>query len=209
MLEVWLIRHGRTKVNRKGLLQGRETDAPLDDEGVRQARAAGAWARSEGLSFDRVISSPLTRAVQTAALAAGIPEAAVERDGLLLEMDYGPWEGYDLSAHDPRMDAFFADLAHAPAPEGMEPLDAVRGRAGRFLASLGPDDGRVLVSTHAILLKGALEDLDASARGAWWGRYVGNCWIFRSVATAAGEGPHGLGPAELAYDGDGRERPGV
>lgn len=205
MFEVYIVRHGRTAMNRRGLLQGRGTDLPLDDVGLEQARAAGRWAASEGLHFDRVISSPLQRAVQTACAITGLPQERVERDDLLLEMDYGPWEGYELSRHDPAVEAFFADFAHAPAPLGMEPLAHVVARARDFFASLGADDGRVLVSTHAIMLKGCLEALDPTAQGAWWSRYVGNCWVYRSVAGADGR----LAPGELVYDAGGRIRPGV
>lgn len=204
MLEVYIVRHGRTAMNRRGLLQGRGSDLPLDETGLAQARAAGAWVAGRGLAFDRVISSPLHRAVQTAAAMTGMPadDARIERSDLLLEMDYGPWEGYDLSRHDPAIEAFFADFAHAPAPEGMEPLPHVVERAREFLGGLDGTDGRVLVSTHAIMLKGCLEALDASAQGAWWSRYVGNCWVYRSVAGQDVT----LQPAELVYDGGGREQ---
>lgn len=205
MLEVYIVRHGRTAMNKRGMLQGRGTDLPLDEVGFEQAREAGRWAAGEGLRFDRVISSPLQRAVQTACAVTGLPEASVECDDLLLEMDYGPWEGYELSRHDPAVEAFFADFAHAPAPEGMEPLAHVVGRAREFLASLGADDGRVLVSTHAIMLKGCLEALDPAAQGGWWSRYVGNCWVYRSQQGSDGK----LLPAECVYDAGGRVRPGV
>lgn len=205
MLEVYIVRHGRTAMNRRGQLQGRGTNLPLDNVGLGQARAAGEWARGEGLRFDRVVSSPLVRAVQTAEAITGLPAEAIERDDRLLEMDYGPWEGYELSQHDPAVEAFFADFAHAPAPEGMEPLAHVVERAREFLASLVGEDGRVLVSTHAIMLKGCLEALDPAAEGAWWSRYVGNCWVYRSVAGADGR----LQPATCAYDADGHQRPGV
>lgn len=194
MLEVYLVRHGCTAMNKKGQLQGRGTNLPLDKTGHAQAEAARKWAAEQGITFDHVVSSPLTRAVQTAAIVAGVEEQAVETNDLLLEMDYGPWEGYEMSRHDPAVDAFFADFAHAPTPSGMEPLVHVTERARRFLSELGPDDGRVLVSTHAILLKGALEALDPMAQGSWWARYVGNCWVYRSVWKNGA-----LQPAEHVY----------
>lgn len=194
MLEVYLIRHGRTAMNKSGQLQGRGTNLPLDEMGMAQARAARRWVAEQGIEFDRVISSPLVRAVQTAAIVAGVEEQAVETNELLLEMDYGPWEGYEMRRHDPAVDAFFADFSHAPAPAGMEPLAHVTKRARQFLTGLGPDDGRVLVSTHAILLKGALEALDPRAQGSWWARYVGNCWVYRSTWMDGA-----LRPAEHVY----------
>jgi broad specificity phosphatase PhoE len=57
-----LLRHGRTKANAGGLLQGR-IDLELDDLGQQQAQAAAAAIGKA----DRVIASPLVRAQQTAA----------------------------------------------------------------------------------------------------------------------------------------------
>lgn len=78
-----MLRHGRTTANAQGLLQGR-VDNHLDETGRVQAQeAAEAIGR-----VDRVISSPLTRARQTAD-AFGL---AVEVDERFIELDYGEWE---------------------------------------------------------------------------------------------------------------------
>lgn len=78
-----LLRHGRTAANARGLLQGR-VDLDLDDLGRRQAVAAAEWIGD----VDRVISSPLQRARQTAE-ALG---RRVEIDERFIELDYGEWE---------------------------------------------------------------------------------------------------------------------
>ena len=78
-----LLRHGRTKANAGGLLQGR-IDLELDDLGEMQAQAAAAAIGP----VDRVIASPLVRAQQTAA-AFG---QSVETDDRFIELDYGDWE---------------------------------------------------------------------------------------------------------------------
>ena len=79
-----MLRHGRTKANASGLLQGR-IDPELDELGVQQAAAAAGLIGR----VDRVIASPLVRAQQTAA-ALGQP---VETDERFIELDYGDWEG--------------------------------------------------------------------------------------------------------------------
>ncbi len=81
-----LVRHGRTAANAAGRLQGR-SDNPLDETGRRQARAIGAAIGSA----DRLVSSPLGRAVDTAVLA--VPGMAPELDERWLELDYGDLEG--------------------------------------------------------------------------------------------------------------------
>jgi len=182
---IYIIRHGQTAMNRKKVLQGR-SNLPLNEVGIRQAAAAGAWFRQQGISFSRVYSSPLLRAVQTATLAAG--EVPVETDLRLIEMDYGPYEGADLQKPAPEVLAWFRDFVHVPAPEGIESLESVIGRMGDFLETLRWQkiSGSVLISTHAIAMKGALEYLTPESRGSFWSRNIGNCAVFRTACTRMG-----------------------
>ena len=177
---IYIIRHGQTEMNSANALQGR-SDLPLNDTGIAQAREAGELFRSLGIAFRKVVSSPLRRAVQTAQLAAG-EGAVVATDDRLIEMDYGPYEGVSLNALPPEILTFFSDFAHNPAPEGMEQLASVVGRLGAFLEDLRAEAaaGDILVSTHAIAMKGALEYLNPASRGAWWSTYLGNCAIYRT-----------------------------
>ena len=59
-----LVRHGLSSFNAKGLIQGRTDDSFLTDEGYEQARKAGK-ALSK-IKFDKIYSSPLVRAAETA-----------------------------------------------------------------------------------------------------------------------------------------------
>ena len=59
-----LVRHGLSSFNSKGLIQGRTDDSTLTDEGYEQARKAGK-ALSK-INFDKIYSSPLVRAAETA-----------------------------------------------------------------------------------------------------------------------------------------------
>ena len=60
---IYIIRHGKTELNRANVLPGR-SDHPLNEEGILQAKKASEKMRS--VSFDHVFSSPLIRALQTA-----------------------------------------------------------------------------------------------------------------------------------------------
>lgn len=86
-----LVRHGRTAVNAGGRLQGR-IDVPLDEVGLLQARAAGENLRSR-FPGARLVSSPLCRAVDTAREIGG----EIEIDERLIELDYGSWDGLEMS----------------------------------------------------------------------------------------------------------------
>jgi 2,3-bisphosphoglycerate-dependent phosphoglycerate mutase len=60
-----IIRHGKTQHNKLGLFTGWE-DAPLADEGVEEAKAAGRLLKRHGFEFDVVYTSWLSRALETA-----------------------------------------------------------------------------------------------------------------------------------------------
>ena len=129
-----------------------------------------------GVVFCRVFSSPLRRAVQTARIVA--PNVEPEMDERLIEMDYGPYEGTNLTALPPEVRTFFSDFVHNPAPAGMEPLSSVKRRAGSFLEDVKRLEGNILISTHAIAMKGILEQLTPDSNGSYWSTYIGNCAVY-------------------------------
>ena len=176
MKRIFIIRHGQTVLNKRKALQGR-SDQPLDETGIRQAEKARQIFSEKNIIFDRVYSSPLQRAVKTAQIIAGTD--SILTDERLTEMDYGPYEGTDLTNPPPEIIRFFRDFVHAPAPEGMEQLFSVTARMGSFLEEMKHTEGTsILVSTHAIAMKGALEYLSPQSRGQWWSRYIGNCDVY-------------------------------
>lgn len=87
MTRLILIRHGETKGNVEARRQGRN-DEPLNARGVAQAKRVGEYVK---VAFDiaKVWSSPLQRAKRTAEMLA-LP---VSTSDLLIEIDYGEWEG--------------------------------------------------------------------------------------------------------------------
>ena len=172
---IYIIRHGQTEMNSRKVLQGR-TDLPLNTEGMVQAAETAEMLYDMGICFDRVFSSPLIRAVRTAEILA--PGAEVETDDRLIEMDYGPFEGMDLLSPAPEVMHFFSDFTNNPAPAGMEPLESVIARGGSFMESLRNENGNILVSTHAIAIKGILEYLTPASHGSYWSRHIGNCAVF-------------------------------
>ncbi len=174
---IYIVRHGKTALNSAGVMQGM-IDCPLNDEGREQAAAVASMFRGKGVSFSKVYSSPLVRAVETAEIASGT--VTVITDERLLEMDYGPYEGADLKNLPLELKRFFSDFENEPAPEGMETLESVKARLGSFLEDLrtSSPEGDILITTHAIALKGALEYLMPDSHGIWWSRYVGNCDVY-------------------------------
>lgn len=184
-MRVFLVRHGETEKNRKKLLQGR-SNAPLNKEGISQAQEVREYFQEQQVDFDLVFSSPLARALQTAAIIVG-RNHKILTDDRLLEMDYGPYEGSSLEHPSPEIVKFFSDFIHNPTPEGMESLQHVTERMGQFMESLRTAEAdNVLVVTHAIAMKGALEYLTPGSNGAYWSKYIGTCAVYRTEYDGMG-----------------------
>lgn len=154
-----LTRHGGTTRSNPEQHLGQHVDVPLSDEGRAQAAALGR--RLAGVTFERVIASPLRRAVETARLVA--PGHELETDPRLLEMDYGAWEGLtneQVAARDGAARLLWeADPATLACPGG-ESGNEVAARVRSFLQSAigaaAPDtapgpvaDQRILVVGHS------------------------------------------------------------
>lgn len=186
---IYIVRHGQTEKNKANVLQGR-SDVPLNDAGRRQAEEVRDRFIAAGIRFDLIYTSPLIRAVQTAEIIAGRTPKIV--DDRLIEMDYGPYEGMDLSNPAPEVLTFFRDFVHNPAPDGMEPLQAVVARLGTFLEEIRKEtreaaaEKNILISTHAIAMKGALEYLTPDSKGSYWSKYIGNCAVYTAEITPEG-----------------------
>lgn len=94
MKKLYLLRHGQTEFNVKKLVQGR-CDSPLTDLGRQQAGMAAAWLKAHNVVPDKVVSSPLGRAMDTASLVATEllgRDAAVEPCEGIIERSYGTFE---------------------------------------------------------------------------------------------------------------------
>jgi broad specificity phosphatase PhoE len=144
-VELYLVRHGETEWSRARRHTGR-TDLPLSPAGEAEAAALGRHLR--GLEVDRVLSSPLTRAVTTARLA-GFGDS-VELTDALLEFDYGDYEGRttaEIRATRPGWDLF------RDGCPGGETVEDAAGRARALLAELAESNGRVLVFSHGHQLR--------------------------------------------------------
>ena len=175
---IYIIRHGKTELNKANALQGR-SNYPLNEEGILQAKEAAK--KLEGITFSHVFTSPLVRAQDTASIV--VPDVKTVTDDRLIEMDYGPYEGMTLQNPAPEVLHFFKDFVHNEAPEGMEPLSSVVKRAGEFIEEIKDLKGNILISTHAILMKGILEYLTPDSNGSYWDKYIGNCAIYAADNT--------------------------
>src|SRR5215510_1792977 len=89
---IYMARHGETAWSRTGRHTGL-TDLPLTEQGERNARRLGE--RLKGLTFAKVFTSPLRRAMRTCELAGFWSVAEIDPD--FVEWDYGDYDGRTLA----------------------------------------------------------------------------------------------------------------
>jgi len=143
--EAWLIRHGETEWSRLGRHTGR-TDIPLTELGRTQALEAGT--KVLGHAFELVLSSPLSRALDTARLA-GYADL-VEIDDDLREWHYGIHEGR-TTAEAREAEPGWTIWTHPV--EGGESVDEVGARVDRVIARVQGAAGDVALFAHGHVLR--------------------------------------------------------
>jgi broad specificity phosphatase PhoE len=180
-----VVRHGQTAANAAGQLLGR-ADVPLTETGLRQAEALAAALGT----VDRVISSPLQRARQTAA-AFGLP---VEVDERWTELDYGIYDERPLGEVPADLWASWRGDAEFTPPEG-ESLASVGRRVRAACDDLvsAASDADVVVVSHVSPIKAAVAwALDADDRIAWR--------MFVAVASITRIGINDRGPILRSFN---------
>ena len=143
-LAFWFLRHGETDWNARGLSQG-NVDVPLNEVGVAQARAAAALLANRGIHS--IVSSPLSRAHDTAKMAAEIIGRDVTLDAELKENSFGVMEGQVMA------EWFTAWVDGSNTPDGAEPFTDLRVRAVRAINRALEHESPVLVVAHGALFR--------------------------------------------------------
>ncbi|MFJ5303684.1 histidine phosphatase family protein [Streptomyces sp. NPDC088350] len=152
MGDLFLVRHGETEWS----VSGRHTswtDLPLTRHGEEQAKSLAPLL--SGRTFALALTSPLDRAIRTAALA-GIAGAVPDPD--LHEWDYGAYEGVTtVDIHRTRPDWYLWTDGVPPGPAGHpgESPDEIGVRADQVLKRVDAaiEDGDVILVAHAHFLR--------------------------------------------------------
>ena len=154
MAIVYVVRHAESEANREGRYQGRH-DSPLSTLGRRQAAALADALASSGAC---VISSPLSRCVETARPLAERLGVSLQCDNRLIEIAHGTWEGRlrdEVEREDAARMRAWRTAPHEVRFEGGESLADVDARWRSFIASR-PDDADAIVVTHDVLVRLAI-----------------------------------------------------
>jgi broad specificity phosphatase PhoE len=143
-----LVRHGETVWNREHRVQGM-TDIALSERGRVQAAHLARCLMNENI--DRIVSSPLKRAYETAMIIKQFHEAEVETERDLRELDQGDFEGLTFDELRTRHEGFLrrwsADPGATVIPNG-ESLDDLQVRAWNVMEKLMQASCTTLVVAH-------------------------------------------------------------
>jgi probable phosphoglycerate mutase len=189
-MTLYIIRHGETELNKQKRLQG-QTDIPLNDYGRHLAKVTGQALAD--VRFDRVISSPLSRAMETARLVTGGREVVLTTDPRLQEISFGVYEGYcygkeGYNVPDEGFINFFRTPEVFQAPPKGESIRDVLARTGAFWQELKNtpeyEGETILISTHGCTLKALLANIKQTDIKDFWGGGVHeNCAVTKVQVT--------------------------
>ena len=182
-MEVYLLRHGETPWNREKKIQGSTEWVDLNDFGVELAERTRDGLLAEGVTFDRVFTSPLRRALHTARIIADGYGLVPEPDDRLKEMNFGRYEGTCMlegAFADSNIRACFKDPPSF-VPDGGESFDDLLTRADEFirevLLPLEGNVGRVLVVSHGAFMRSLIRCVTDRPLKDYWQGVQPNCCV--------------------------------
>jgi broad specificity phosphatase PhoE len=151
----WFLRHGETDWNAQGLSQG-NIDVPLNETGIAQAHAAAALLRGRGIVS--IVCSPLSRARDTAQVAADVLGVTVAVQDDLREVSFGVQERTPMSG------VWFTEWVEGTStPEGAESFVQLRTRAMGAITTALAHKPPVLVVAHGALFRALRADMGLPA----------------------------------------------
>lgn len=145
------LRHGQTDWNLQFKMQGRE-EVPLNETGIAQAREASIGlkrAKDEaGLSWTKIISSPLSRALDTAKIISEAVECdTLYTDERIIERDFGEMSGLVYEEYSR------ATFNNVPEIKTVETIEALMERTNDFIKDNVRVGERVLIVTHGAITR--------------------------------------------------------
>jgi probable phosphoglycerate mutase len=165
-LRIFMLRHGKPEFPGPGPYIYGHTDYPLSELGKAQARRIGEAL--SGIKMDRIISSDLARAAETARIVSGLQDGAevcVEYDPEIRELYMGEWEGLTKDEIKENYVDIFRDrgldLENVSAPGGETFVEArERGvRAFKRITGDSRECGNILMVAHGAVLWGMISSL--------------------------------------------------
>jgi ribonuclease H / adenosylcobalamin/alpha-ribazole phosphatase len=201
-----LLRHGETRLTAEKRFSGAGDDPALSERGQVQADLTAAELSRGEVAIHAVVTSPLRRARETAAIVAAALRLDVEEDTDLREANFGAWDGLTFVEVQERFPRELADWLASTrvAPPDGESFDSVarRVRAARDRLVARYPSRTVLVVSHVtpikLLVRSALDaspaavfrmELDPASltRVSWWADGSASLRLFNDTSHLRGQ----------------------
>lgn len=202
-MEIYIVRHGQTVWNAGNLLQG-SADIELNEHG--RALAGETGRNLENISFDKVYSSPLIRAYETACLIRGYRNIPIIRDERLKELSFGVNEGKNFKelladTSDP-FHYFFEHPERYRAPKNGETLEQICKRASEFMKEvIEPQKNeleRIMIVAHGAMNKAIMCHVKQHGIDKYWsGGLQKNCNVI--IVKLDENGYHVVDESKIFY----------
>ena len=140
---IYFVRHGESEANERGVFAGQKENSPLNEKGREQARVTAKQIMSEGIKIDKVISSPLKRASETAEIITkelGLDISKIVIDERVTEYDMGSLTGTPIHKISSK------ELISA---QNAEDTEAFRNRVYLAIKEFSKSPENVLLVSHA------------------------------------------------------------
>ena len=158
------MRHGETDWNKELRIQG-STDIPLNENGIKLAEHVSEAVFGADITFDRIFSSPLQRARQTAEIMNKFSKAPIFIDERIREFCFGEAEGvtYEELKTNPKflnLRNWFLDPENYKAELGAESYVDFFSRIDSFLEDVKKvDSENILIVCHGGVVRGLLKEI--------------------------------------------------
>ncbi len=156
-MKIYAVRHGLTKQNKLGILNGQRIDEPLEPEGVLQAEET---AQNLPENITAIYASPMLRTKQTAEILNKKVNLEISYCNELIEIDFGSFSGrswIDINKeHEENMQNLYISQKYnfEPFANG-ESVQAVKNRLIKILNEIKgkKHTGNILIVTHGGILR--------------------------------------------------------
>lgn len=179
-MKIYFLRHGETDWNKERRLQG-QADIPLNEYGIALARETAIALKET--PFDKIFSSPLQRAYDTAVILSSGRNLEIITDQRLKELNFGEGEGISLSYINSHPQSPLYNFIHNPAsyvpPAGGETIDQLFDRCKEFLNEvifpLEHTYEHILVVCHGAIIRGMIYHMNQRDASHFWDVTHKNC----------------------------------
>lgn len=172
MANIYLVRHGESVANTKGIYQGQTYNTPLSVMGKKQVTALAGYF--ENIEIAKILASPLIRTRQTAKKVADVKQLEIIESREIIETNHGEWEGLEKKVILEKWPVLYQLWLDKPSkvkfPKG-ETFVETRTRVITWWGNIIKGDDNVLIVTHDNIIRIILSEV--------MNEHLDNIWKFK------------------------------